>query len=178
MLSLLRGVYWALSFVVQLWCSGILLRFAAEPVEVQLARHPFGVEEPCSVSNPLGIGWATSRGRRLCCAIFEEARGRINLILFRCRGCGVDFWGVRVRVFASSSNSIVAMMTASCSAALSGTCSLSGGLHGRNRSSSVMTLRVILGVRCASNRYSRRRRRRLQSSSSRRGPCNNWPPSL
>ena len=70
-LSLLRRAYWALSFS------------SCGTVEVQFARHPFGVEEPCSVSNPLGIGWATSRGRRLCCAIFEEARGRINLILFR-----------------------------------------------------------------------------------------------
>ena len=61
----------------------ILVRFAAEPVEFLLAGHPFGVEQPCSVSNPLGIGWATYWGRRLCCAIFEEARGRINLILFR-----------------------------------------------------------------------------------------------
>ena len=42
------GVLGLVLLVVQLWCSGILLRFAAEPVEVLLARHPFGVEQACS----------------------------------------------------------------------------------------------------------------------------------
>ena len=43
-----RGLPGLVLLVVQLWCSGVLLRFAAEPVEVLLARHPFGVEQACS----------------------------------------------------------------------------------------------------------------------------------
>ena len=83
------GVLGLVLLVVQLWCSGILLRFAAEPVEVLLARHPFGVEQACSArffavsilvpcssscwhecsaSNPLGIGFLARPIRAAACA--------------------------------------------------------------------------------------------------------------